>query len=93
MAHLGLIEGHGRLIIDAGDEIGVHYEIDVFQAADQRKLAGGSLTGDLAALGRAPESGSAVLELSDGHRVEVVIAESLRGTVRISVPGASLPGF
>lgn len=92
MAYLGLIEGHGRLIIEPGEEIGVHYEIDVFKAADDRKLAGGSLTGDLVALGRAPDSGTAVLELSDGHRVEVVIAESVRGTVRISVPD-TIPGF
>ena len=92
MTHLGSIDGHGRLIIEPGDEIGVHYEIDVFQAADDRKLAGGSLTGDQAALGRVPDPGKAVLELSDGHRVEVVVVESGRGMVRVSVQG-TIPGF
>jgi hypothetical protein len=92
MTHLGSIEGHGRLIIEPGDEIGVHYQIDVFQAANDRKLAGGSLTGDLVALGRVPEPGKAVLELSDGHRVEVVIVETGRGTARIDVKD-TIPGF
>ena len=43
MTHLGSIEGHGRLIIEPGGEIGVHYQIDVFfQATDDKKLAAGN---------------------------------------------------
>jgi len=50
MTHLGSLEGHGRLILDPGNEIGVRYQIDVFQTEDDQILAGGRLAGDPGAL-------------------------------------------
>lgn len=91
MAHLGSLEGYGRLILDA-NEIGVRYQIDVFQTEDGESLAGGGLTGDPLALDRAPERSKAVLELSGGHRVDVVIVETSGGSARIDIRG-KLPGF
>ena len=92
MTHLGSIEGHGLLIIEPGGEIGVHYQIDVFQAADDKKLATGNLRGDQVALARSPASEKAVLELSNGHRLDVVIVEIASSTARINIRG-TIPGF
>ena len=92
MAHLGSLEGHGRLILDPGNEIGVRYQIDVFQTEDDQILAGGSLAGDPRALSGAANRLKALLELSGGHRVDVVIVETSGGTARIDVRGR-LPGY
>ena len=92
MTHLGSLEGYGRLILDPGNEIGVHYQIDVFQTAEDQKVAGGSATGDPLKLSSAPDHGKAVLELSDGYRVDVVIVETCDGTARLDIRGI-LPGF
>lgn len=46
MTRLGSLDGYGHLVLDLGNEIGVHYQIDVFQTEDGGRLAGGSLAGD-----------------------------------------------
>jgi hypothetical protein len=92
MTHLGSFEGYGRLILDPGNDIGVHYQIDVFRTEDGGILAGGGLTGGPLALSRAPDRSKAVLELSDGHRVDVVIVETSDGTARLDLRGP-LQGF
>ena len=92
MTHLGSLEGLGRLLIQSGYEVGVHSLIDVFQGAGERKLAGGSLTGDPVALSRVPTPTKAVLELSDGYQAQVLIVDAGRGTIRMRVQDA-MPGF
>jgi hypothetical protein len=89
LKHLGTLHGEGQLSL-ADDEASlgpVSYEIDGFLRREQRSDSG-QIEGPAEILGRAFRAGAAIMTLSDGQLIDVVLADPRGGgTAEFTVSG------
>ena len=94
MAHLGSIEGIGRLIFESADLGEVRYSIRVYRRGQFKpKTANGHLETPID-IGLAPliASAQSILKLEDGGEVTINIKSITDGRAAFNVTG-SVPGF